>query len=154
MSSTSAGQDIVLLGDFDFTSGLTTGEFIGMQSFDYNTSKLSLMGLTTVTENSTNYVAQTMISDQPTIIMSNVGGSNEVMLAIGTGSDARIHQLNSSGGTTFKFPAADGTANQVLTTDGSGDLYWSGPTVTLSTLKSVVAASTDFADFKSRIAAL
>jgi hypothetical protein len=124
VSSTSGGQDIVLLGDFNFTSGLTTGEFIGMQSFDYTTSKMSLMGLTTVTENSSNYVAQTMISDQPTIIMSNVGGSNEVSLAIGSGSDNRIHQLNSSGGTIFKFPAADGTASQVLTTDGSGDLSW------------------------------
>ena len=42
----------------------------------------------------------------------------------------------------------------VLTTNGAGDLSWSTPTITLSTLKSVVAASTDFADFQSRIAAL
>jgi len=54
----------------------------------------------------------------------------------------------------YTFPSADGTASQVLTTDGAGNLSWSTPTITLSTLKSVVAASSDFADFQSRIAAL
>jgi len=43
---------------------------------------------------------------------------------VGTGSDARIHQLDSSGNTIFKLPAADGSANQVLKTDGNGDLSW------------------------------
>ena len=67
-----------------------------------------------------------MISDQPTIIMSNVGGSNEVALAIGSGSDARIHQLDSSGNTIFKLPATDGQPGQKLLTNGSGDLKWFG----------------------------
>ena len=55
----------------------------------------------------------------------------------------------------YTFPTTDGSANQVLTTDGSGQLSWAAPeTITLATLKTEVAASTDFADFKSRIAAL
>ena len=66
----------------------------------------------------------------------------------------RLTLLDSSGDLIYKLPATDGTANQILTTDGSGNLSWSTPTITLSTLKSVVAASTDFADFKSRTAAL
>jgi len=77
-----------------------------------------------------------------------------------TTTDGRLTLLDSSGDLIYKLPATDGTANQVLKTDGSGDLSWvaqSGggtPTITLSTLKSVVAASSDFADFQSRIAAL
>ena len=71
-----------------------------------------------------------------------------------TTTGGRLTLLDTSGNLIYKFPAADGTSNQVLTTNGAGDLSWSTPTITLSTLKSVVAASTDFADFQSRIAAL
>jgi len=65
---------------------------------------------------------------------------------------------NDSGAITFnnayKFPTSDGSANQVLQTDGSGNLSFSGPYITLSDLQTEVAASADFADFQSRIAAL
>jgi len=71
-----------------------------------------------------------------------------------TTTGGRLTLLDTSGNLVYKFPVADGTASQVLETDGSGDLSWSTPTITLSTLKSVVAASSDFADFQSRIAAL
>ena len=71
-----------------------------------------------------------------------------------TRTGGRITLLDTSGNLVYKFPVADGTATQVLETDGSGDLSWSTPTITLSTLKSVVAASSDFADFQSHIAAL
>ena len=71
-----------------------------------------------------------------------------------TTTGGRLTLLDISGNLVYKFPVADGTASQVLETDGSGDLSWSTPTITLSTLKSVVAASSDFADFQSRIAAL
>ncbi len=55
----------------------------------------------------------------------------------------------------YVFPQTDGTSGQVLTTDGSGYLSFEAPeTITLATLKSTVAASSDFADFKTRIAAL
>jgi len=71
-----------------------------------------------------------------------------------TTTGGRLTLLDTSGNLIYKFPTADGSTNQVLETDGSGDLSWSTPTITLSTLKSVVAASSDFADFQSRIAAL
>ena len=54
----------------------------------------------------------------------------------------------------FTFPSTDGTASQVLTTDGVGNLSWANETITLSTLKSITSLSTSFADFQSRIAAL
>lgn len=55
----------------------------------------------------------------------------------------------------YTFPHKDGSAGQVLTTDGNGNLRFDAPeTITLATLKTEVAASSDFADFKSRIAAL
>jgi hypothetical protein len=52
------------------------------------------------------------------------------------------------------LPNTDGTANQVLTTDGAGTVTWQSETITLATLKTEVAASTDFADFQTRIAGL
>jgi hypothetical protein len=55
----------------------------------------------------------------------------------------------------YRFPTSDGSSGQVLTTNGSGDLTFAAPeTITLTTLKTVTAASSDFADFQSRIAAL
>ena len=55
----------------------------------------------------------------------------------------------------YVFPEDDGSANQVLTTDGEGQLSFAAPeTITLATLKAEVAASADFAAFKLRIAAL
>ena len=55
----------------------------------------------------------------------------------------------------YRLPTSDGSVGQVLTTDGSGDLTFAAPeTITLTTLKSTVSASSDFADFKTRIAAL
>ena len=55
----------------------------------------------------------------------------------------------------YRLPTSDGTNGQVLTTNGSGDLtFEDAETITLATLKSTVAASSDFADFKTRIAAL
>jgi len=153
-SSTNSGSDIVLLGDLDFTSGLTTGEFIGTMAFDNATGVSCLLGLSGFTENGSTYISTDILSDIPVIVGSNIGTSNEVYYALGTNTSKSIHMLDSSGNTIYAFPDADGTASQVLTTDGSGDLSWSTPTITLSTLKSVVAASSDFADFQSRIAAL
>jgi hypothetical protein len=132
-SSVNAGTDILLLGDMDYTSGIYVGEFIGQIAIDSATGKEGWFGLSTVTENSSSYVANTIFSAEPQIILSNVGTSNEVGLAVGTGSDARIHQLDSSGNTIFKLPAADGSANQVLKTDGNGDLSWVAQTTNTDT---------------------
>ena len=127
-SSTNSGSDVILLGDMDFASGITTGEVIGMMAVDNTTSKVSINGLSTVLVNGSASIHSSIISDLPIIHYGNVGTSNEVGLAVGTGSDARIHQLNASGNTIFKLPAADGSANQVLKTDGSGDLSWTAQT--------------------------
>ena len=59
----------------------------------------------------------------------------------------------------YTLPSSDGTSGQVLQTDGSGQMSWVDPPetddlISLTELKSVVADSTDFADFQSRIAAL
>ena len=55
----------------------------------------------------------------------------------------------------YTFPPKDGSADQVIKTDGSGVLrFEDAETITLATLKSTVAASSDFADFQTRIAAL
>jgi len=63
--------------------------------------------------------------------------------------------LNPSSTTTMTFPGNSGSNGQVLSTNGSGTLSWiDNETITLASLKSVVAASTDFADFQSRIATL
>jgi len=109
-----------------------------------------------------------------------LGGSNNVFIGTraGLASPAASNQLvisnrqsynepdnkdlirgNFSTGTVtfneaYTFPIADGTASQVLTTDGAGNLSWANETITLSTLKSITAASSDFADFQTRIAAL
>ena len=123
-SSTNAGTDILLLGDIDYTSGIYIGEFIGQIAIDNATTKAGWFGLSTVTVDSSAAVANTMFSADPQIILGNVGTSNAVSLAIGSGSDNRIHQLNGSGNTIFKFPAADGTTGQVLKTNGSGDISW------------------------------
>ena len=123
-SSTNAGTDILLLGDIDYTSGIYIGEFIGQIAIDNATTKAGWFGLSTVTVDSSAAVANTMFSADPQIILGNIGTSNAVSLAIGTGSDNRIHQLNGSGNTIFKFPAADGTTGQVLKTNGSGDISW------------------------------
>ena len=91
--------------------------------------------------------------------LTHTGASQNVTTANGVVTANGLVTTNLTVGTQV-FPTADGSGGQVLKTDGSGDLSWvaqSGggtPTITLSTLKSVVAASSDFADFQSRIAAL
>jgi hypothetical protein len=134
---------------------LITGNLTGALYFDNSTGKQINTGILDNTAfNGSSITAATTVSDVPLVMFGNASTGTEVGLAVGSNTDARIHVLDSSSNTIYKFPAADGTTDQVLTTDGSGDLSWSGPTITLSTLKSVVAASSDFADFQSRIAAL
>ena len=124
-SSTNSGQDIVLLGDLNFTSGgLVTGELIGMWAYDNATSKSAINGLAGATINGTTATIGITYADTPLVIIGNSGLSNQVGLAVGTSADARIHVLDSSSNTIYKFPATDGTANQVLTTNGNGDLSW------------------------------
>jgi len=133
-SSINQGQDVVLLGDIDFLSGgLITGEIIGLWAFDNATNLSSNTGLGQVLLNGTVEMVGCTLSDSASVIFGNLGTANEVGLAVGTSSDARIHQLDSSGNTIFKLPAADGSANQVLKTDGNGDLSWVAQTSNTNT---------------------
>jgi len=133
-SSTNQGQDVCLLGDIDFLSGgLITGEIIGLWAFDNATNLSSNTGLGQVLLNGTVEMVGCTLSDSASVIFGNLGTANEVGLAVGTSADARIHQIDSSGNTIFKLPAADGSANQVLKTDGNGDLSWVAQTSNTNT---------------------
>ena len=123
-SISSSSNDIIAIGDLDFTSGNVTGEVVGTLIYDNPSTKSIVSGLATVSIDGTDYQSALTVTDVPLILSGNSGTANEVSLAVGTGADGRIHQLGSSGITTFKFPAADGTANQVMKTDGSGDISW------------------------------
>jgi len=124
-SSTNAGSDILLLGDLDFTGSGYVGEFIGTVALDGATSNVGYFGLTSATFNGASVAFNTMFAPSiPCEIAGMTGTANEVGLVIGSSTEARIHQIDSSGNTIFKLPAADGTANQVIETDGAGDLSW------------------------------
>ena len=123
-SLTSSSNDIFAMGDLNFTAGLSTGEVVGTFIYDEPSSTSILSGLTTVTIDGTGYQSATTITDVPIIMTGNVGTSNELSLVVGSATDARLWLLDSSGNLIYKLPAADGTANQVMKTDGSGDLAW------------------------------
>jgi len=123
-SISSSSNDIIAIGDLQITAGNTTGEVVGTLVYDKPSNKSVISGLTTVSIDGTDYQSALTVADAPLILSGNSGTSNEVGLAVGTGTDGRIHQLGTSGITTFKFPAADGSANQVMKTDGSGDISW------------------------------
>ena len=123
-SLTSSTNDIFAMGDLEFTTGLTTGEIVGTAIYDHPTGSSILSGLTTVTIDGTGYLSAQTITDVPVIMTGNAGTSNELSLAVGSATDGRLWLLDSSGDLIYKLPAADGTANQVMKTDGAGDLAW------------------------------
>jgi len=65
----------------------------------------------------------------------------KIKAGAGTGSTELQGPANTNNNTTLKLPSADGSANQLLKTDGSGNLGWA----TDSTLTSVLNASAETA---------
>jgi hypothetical protein len=123
---TSSSNDIVAMGDLNFISGPSAGaEVVGSFFFDSPSNKQMNHGMMTgAALNGSSIVAGVTLTDAPLLLWGNGGTANEVGLAVGTNTDGRIHVLDSSSNTIYKFPLADGTSNQVLKTDGSGDLSW------------------------------
>ena len=97
---------------------------MGTAVYDSPTGSSIISGLTTVTIDGAGYQSALTVSEVPLILTGNADTGNELSLAVGSGTDARLWLLNNSGSLIYKFPAADGTANQVMKTDGSGDLVW------------------------------
>lgn len=54
----------------------------------------------------------------------------------------------------YTFPTTRGLSGQALITDGNGLMSFDGPYISIQSLKNLVSLSTDFADFKTRVAAL
>lgn len=129
-SLTSSSNDIFAMGDLNFTAGLSTGEVVGTFIYDEPTNKSILSGLTTITIDGTSYLSASTITDVPVVLTGNSGTGNEVSIAVGSATDGRLRLMNNVGALIYKFPAADGTANQVMKTDGSGDLVWANDTDT------------------------
>ena len=120
----SSTNDIFAMGDLEITTGTTTGEVVGTLIYDSPTNNTIVSGLTTVTIDGTGYQSALTVTEVPIIMTGNADTSNELSIAVGSATDARLWLLNSSGDLIYKFPAADGTANQVMKTDGSGDISW------------------------------
>jgi hypothetical protein len=123
-SVTSSTNDIFALGDLEITTGLLTGEVVGWAVYDDPTGSTILSGLTTITIDGTGYQAATHTTDVPLIFTGNASGTNELTLVVGSATDARLWLLDNSGNLIYKLPGTDGTANQVMKTDGSGDISW------------------------------
>jgi hypothetical protein len=132
---TSSSNDIVAMGDLNFTSGLLSGtEIVGSFFYDSPSNLQMNHGMMTgAALNGSSIIAGVTVTDAPLLLWGNGGSVNEVGLAVGTNTDGRIHVLNSSSNTIYKFPLTDGTANQVLQTDGYGDLSWTTSTNTDTT---------------------
>ena len=122
---TTSGNDIAGIGSLNFTGGLITGNLVGALYYDSSTTKQINTGVLDNTAfNGSSITAGVTVSDVPLVMFGNAGTGTEVGLAVGSNTDGRIHVLDSSSNTIFKLPAADGSANQVLKTDGNGDLSW------------------------------
>jgi hypothetical protein len=130
-------------------AAVQAGDYLYRSNHEYYNGSSLLVGGSFAFDN-TNNASRTQFSvavdtDGTGVNPAGAGGQFKI-----DGNDGGAITFNNA----YKFPTSDGSANQVLTTDGAGNLSFSGPYITLSDLKTEVAASADFADFQSRIAAL
>ena len=123
-SVSSSTNDIFAMGDLNFTTGSTTGEVVGTLVYDSPTNNTIISGLSSVSIDGTTYQSAITNTQVPIVMTGNSGTSNELSLAVGSGTDARLWLLDGSANLIYKLPGTDGTANQVMKTDGSGDVSW------------------------------
>lgn len=166
-----AAASISDLGDVD-TTGATTGKglvFDGTNWTDQTIlSSLSADTAPTLGGNLTVGTHKIVSASNNNINIAPNGNGVVKIEGNGTGGAGRIALTDetASNYVTLKGPAAaaaanyvltlpttDGNAGEALTSNGTGILSWV-EYIPLATLKTEVAASTDFADFQARIAAL
>ena len=123
--------DVTLTGTQTLTNKTLTSPKIGTSILDTNGNELLLLTATSSAVNELTY-ANAATGNKPTLTAS--GGDTNIGVSI---------QPKGSGTVTIDaltFPAADGSASQVLQTDGSGTLSFTTPSSGISTGKAIAMA--------------
>ena len=76
------------------------------------------------------------------VIGASARGNGSNTVQIGNSSITNVKTSGTLTAGTITFPNTDGTANQVLTTNGSGVASWSTPTTAVTTIGSIAGSST------------
>ncbi len=123
--------DVTLTGTQTLTNKTLTAPKIGTSILDTNGNELFLLTATSSAVNQLTY-ANAATGNKPSLTAS--GGDTNIGVSI---------QPKGSGTVTIDaltFPAADGSANQILQTDGSGTLSFTTPSSGISTGKAIAMA--------------
>ena len=123
--------DVTLTGTQTLTNKTLTAPKIGTSILDTNGNELFLLTATSSAVNQLTY-ANAATGNKPSLTAS--GGDTNIGVSI---------QPKGSGTVTIDaltFPATDGSANQILQTDGSGTLSFTTPSTGISTGKAIAMA--------------
>jgi len=123
--------DVTLTGTQTLTNKTLTAPKIGTSILDTNGNELFLLTATSSAVNQLTY-ANAATGNKPSLTAS--GGDTNIGVSI---------QPKGSGTVTIDaltFPATDGSANQILQTDGSGTLSFTTPSSGISTGKAIAMA--------------
>jgi hypothetical protein len=151
-NASNVATPVALSGDVSITNTGVTTVVTGTTS---TAGKVQLTNSTSSTSTTTAATPAAVKSayDLATAAMPKAGGAFTGDITLNAQSDLRFADSDSSNyialqapatvaaNVTFTLPATDGTANQVLTTDGSGTLSWSTPSAGGVTLGTVLALS-------------
>ncbi len=121
-------QDAVAIGESNVSSAIS-GTAIGNRTVADSYSQVSLgMNNTTLSGNSNLFVA----TDRLFVVGNGVSSlqKSDALVMLKNGNTTLNGKLtidgdNTGTGRAYTFPAQDGTAKQVMTTDGSGNITWS-----------------------------